>query len=124
MFTYLRDHKVGVKLERLEVVMSNHPRNARRVWRQAHDRPCILFTCREFQWGNPVVQDDAHDDEDISWWPYFDPEKTFRGQTYPDNLFELIEADQEADRIMNDVGKVTADLDDLFVEPDGQRLDS
>ncbi len=105
-------------------MMSEYPRRARRVWQlPEHDRPGILFTCREDQRGNLVVEDGPHDDKDISWWPYFDPEapKMFRGQTYPDNLYEIIEAGKEADMIMSDVGKVTAEFDDLFEEPEAPR---
>jgi hypothetical protein len=92
------------------------------------DRPSIMFTCREDILGNHIVQDDSQDDEDVSWWPYFDPEKpktkAFRGQTYPDNLPEMIEAAKEADRTMNDVRKVITDLDDLFEESEGRERDS
>jgi hypothetical protein len=121
MFSYLRDHKVGVPLERLEVVMSDRRPRSRRVWQLSyHDRPNIPFTCREDKRGNLVVEYDPPDDEDVSWWSYFDPEsKTLPGQTYPDNLRELIEAGQEANRIMDEAGKVTAEVDDLFEGSEG-----
>ncbi|KAE9379586.1 hypothetical protein N431DRAFT_159822 [Stipitochalara longipes BDJ] len=101
LFSYLRERKTGVALDKLEVMMGDRPLHSRRVdfWRLADDdRPSILFTCRENARGEVIVEHDPYDDEDVSWWSYFDPNKpkTFRGQTYPDNLLDMIQARQEA----------------------------
>lgn len=83
--------------------MSDRPSGSRRVdfWQlEEHDRPSMLFTCREDSDGNPIVKHDPYDDEDVSWWSYFDPNKpkTFRGQTYPNNLLDIIEAGKNGNK--------------------------
>lgn len=84
-------------------MMSDRSLRSRRVnfWQLSdHDRPSMLFTCREDPHGNVICEHDFYDEEDVSWWSYFDQNKpkTFRGQTYPDNLLDIIEVREEASK--------------------------
>lgn len=85
----------------------------RDVW----ERPNILFVCREDATGNFVVEDDVHEDEAPSWAGYFGMQRleSHPGETYPHNLQEILDAEEEADRIMGQVGIISEeDVDDLF----------
>ena len=70
-----------------------------------------------------MAEHDPSDDEVLSRRAYFDPESnTSTGQTYPDNLVEIIEAGEEANRILCQVGNLTTDVDALFAESEGRIL--
>jgi hypothetical protein len=79
-------------------MMSDRPLRSRRVdfW-ELSDRPSLLFTCRENSGGVLIAEHDPYNGEEPAWRPYFDPNKpkSFRGQTYPDNLLDIIEVGAE-----------------------------
>ncbi|KAE8443787.1 hypothetical protein EG329_001381 [Mollisiaceae sp. DMI_Dod_QoI] len=121
IFSYISTHKVGCRLEQLEVMMGDFPRSLARVGMGPRDpeRPNILFICHEDSNGSIVVRDDVTDHEDVGWNRYFDMQRlaTQPGQTWPENLEEIMAAEEEADRIMKGIDMLDDDTESLFGEP-------
>lgn len=123
MFSYISEQKIEQNFEQLEVMFGDFPRSLAEIRRIPMDseRPNVLFVCHKNEECKVVVEDDVTDNEDPGWDRYFNMErlKTERGQTWPDNLEEILAAEKEAEEVLEgiyapveDVGR--ADMDRLF----------
>ncbi|CZR67343.1 uncharacterized protein PAC_17242 [Phialocephala subalpina] len=107
MFSYISAHKIGEPFERLEVMFGNFPRSMARITMRPADqeRPNVLFICHKDEDGNAAVEDDVTDNEDPGWDGYFNAErlKNSPGQTWPENLEDIMAAEEEADRVLKSI---------------------
>lgn len=106
IFSYLHRHKVGEKLKTLEVVFGNSPRKPRSslsFLNEPYDRPIVLFTCKIGDEGEVIVENDCTEDDlqNPVFKYYFDNASlsdSVQGHLYLEELVELDEASDEADR--------------------------
>ena len=121
IYTYIRSQRLGSPF-RLTVVIGHYPRSCPALSDAAFNlltRPIVHFTCWDDENGNVVIGSDALRHDYMGWaGKYFDEArlKVTPGITYPNNLAELMAAEQEANQMMQSFCDVESqeEADSLF----------